>query len=231
MADRPYTLLSCGMSLDGYLDRPRRTAAGPVQRRRLRPGRRGARRVRRDPGGGHHDPQRRPAALSPVDRRRRADRLARGLAASPTKVTLTRSGRLDPGRAVLRDRRRRQAGLLPERGRARTAAAAGRARHRRRRRARRRPRAGRRGPVGARRQPADGRGRRHGQHAVPDRRPGRPAGPGRRTALRRRPAGQPVRAARRLPVDRAAPRHPGRGAPDRRRRPVALRPLDRFGNV
>ena len=40
MPERPYTLLSCGMSIDGYLDARHRRAAAAVQRRRPRPGRR-----------------------------------------------------------------------------------------------------------------------------------------------------------------------------------------------
>ena len=58
---RPYTLLSCSMSIDGYLDE-RDAAARAVERRRLRPRRRGARLVRRDHGRRGDRPQRQPAA-------------------------------------------------------------------------------------------------------------------------------------------------------------------------
>jgi 5-amino-6-(5-phosphoribosylamino)uracil reductase len=94
MADRPYTLLSCSMSLDGYLD------SSTVQRLALsndadfdrvdavRAGCDailvGANTIRND------DPR-----LLVRSAARRADRLARGLTASPTKVTVTRSGQLD----------------------------------------------------------------------------------------------------------------------------------------
>jgi 5-amino-6-(5-phosphoribosylamino)uracil reductase len=94
MADRPYTLLSCSMSLDGYLD------SSTVQRLALsndadfdrvdavRAGCDailvGANTIRND------DPR-----LLVKSAARRADRLARGLTASPTKVTMTRSGQLD----------------------------------------------------------------------------------------------------------------------------------------
>jgi 5-amino-6-(5-phosphoribosylamino)uracil reductase len=93
MADRPYTLLSCSMSLDGYLD------SSTVQRLALsndadfdrvdavRAGCDailvGANTIRND------DPR-----LLVRSAARRAERLARGLTASPTKVTMTRSGQL-----------------------------------------------------------------------------------------------------------------------------------------
>lgn len=94
MADRPYTLLSCGMSIDGYLD------AGTSARLLLSneadfdrvDGERaacdailvGASTIR------HDDP--RLLVRSPE---RRADRVARGLPPSPTKVTVTRRAELD----------------------------------------------------------------------------------------------------------------------------------------
>ena len=46
----PYTLLSCSMSIDGYLGSGGAKRLAALQRRRLRPGRRGPRLVRRDPG-------------------------------------------------------------------------------------------------------------------------------------------------------------------------------------
>ena len=50
MPDRPYILLSCGMSIDGYLDNASEPAAAAVQPGRPRAGGRGARGQRRDPG-------------------------------------------------------------------------------------------------------------------------------------------------------------------------------------
>lgn len=94
MADRPYTLLSCCVSLDGYLD------SGTVKRLALSNDADfdrvdsvradcdailvGANTIR------HDDPR-----LLVRSAARREERLARGLTASPCKVTLTRSGRLD----------------------------------------------------------------------------------------------------------------------------------------
>ena len=72
VAERPYTLLSCGMSIDGYLDSAGETAAAALQRGRLRPRRRRARRLRRDPGRRGHRPERQPAAAGA--RRRRDSR-------------------------------------------------------------------------------------------------------------------------------------------------------------
>ncbi len=96
MADRPYTLLSCSMSLDGYL-------AGPSRRRLLLSNDDdldrvdavrascdailvGAATVRND------NPRLVVRAQS-----RRDERLAAGLAASPAKVTVTGGALLDPG--------------------------------------------------------------------------------------------------------------------------------------
>lgn len=95
MADRPYTLLSCGVSLDGYLDRPttRRLAlSNEADFERVDAVRAssdailvGAATVR------HDDPR-----LLVRSEELRAERLARGLPVTPTKVTLTRRGDLDP---------------------------------------------------------------------------------------------------------------------------------------
>jgi 5-amino-6-(5-phosphoribosylamino)uracil reductase len=99
MADRPYTLLSCGMSIDGYLDscggsRLRLSNAADFDRvDEVRAGCDailvGAATVRND------NP--RLLVRSPA---RRAERTARGLPASPVKVTLTRSGDLAATAAV-----------------------------------------------------------------------------------------------------------------------------------
>lgn len=96
MAERPYTVLSCGMSLDGYIDDAaderlvlsndedldrvdaERCAADAILV--------GAATVRRD----------NPRLLVRCPARRRA-RIAEGRAPSPAKVTITGSGCLDPG--------------------------------------------------------------------------------------------------------------------------------------
>jgi 5-amino-6-(5-phosphoribosylamino)uracil reductase len=93
MADRPYTLLSCGMSIDGYLDtadaaRLRLSNDADFDRVDAERARCdailvGAATVRAD------NP--RLLVRSTV---RRAERVARGLPASPVKVTLTRRGDL-----------------------------------------------------------------------------------------------------------------------------------------
>ena len=94
MPDRPYTLLSCGMSIDGYLGRatPRRLElSNEADFDRVDAVRAscdaimvGAATVRND------NP--RLLVRSP---QRRAERLAKGLSPSPMKVTLTRRGDLD----------------------------------------------------------------------------------------------------------------------------------------
>jgi 5-amino-6-(5-phosphoribosylamino)uracil reductase len=98
VADRPYTLLSCSMSIDGYV-------AGATRNRLLLSNDEdfdrvddvrascdailiGAATVRND----------NPRLLVRAQSRREA-RIARGLPPTPTKVTVTRRGRLDPGAA------------------------------------------------------------------------------------------------------------------------------------
>lgn len=95
MADRPYTLLSCGMSLDGYLDTAterRLLLSNDADFDRVDSVRAGcdailvgAATVRKD----------NPRLLVRAPERRRA-RMARGQCPSPMKVTVTRQGRLDP---------------------------------------------------------------------------------------------------------------------------------------
>src|SRR4051812_35540224 len=95
MADRPYTLLSCGMSIDGYLDsadavRLRLSNAADFdrvdgERARCDAILVGAATVRND------NPR-----LLVRSAARRAQRVARGLPPSPVKVTVTRRGELDP---------------------------------------------------------------------------------------------------------------------------------------
>src|SRR3954466_15341140 len=102
MADRPYTLLSCGMSLDGYLDgvgegRLRLSNAEDFDRvDRVRAGVDailvGATTVRND------NPR-----LLVRDRDRRRQRVRCGLAEHPTKVTVTERGRLDPSSRFFAD--------------------------------------------------------------------------------------------------------------------------------
>jgi 5-amino-6-(5-phosphoribosylamino)uracil reductase len=95
MAERPYTLLSCGMSIDGYIDQAgaerlllsnaedldrvdaERAAADAILV--------GAATVRKD----------NPRLLVRAEHRRR-ERVARGLPPSPDKVTVTGSSYLDP---------------------------------------------------------------------------------------------------------------------------------------
>ena len=94
MAERPYTVLSCAVSLDGYLAGPAGEPlplSGPADLDRVDEVRAGcdavlvgATTVRRD------DP--RLLVRSPT---RRAARTARGLPASPLRVVVTRSGALD----------------------------------------------------------------------------------------------------------------------------------------
>jgi 5-amino-6-(5-phosphoribosylamino)uracil reductase len=98
VADRPYTLLSCGVSLDGYLDDgsgERLILSNEEDADRVDAVRAGcdailvgAATVRND------DPR-----LLVRSARRREARVAAGLPASPVKVTVTGGARLDPGRA------------------------------------------------------------------------------------------------------------------------------------
>ncbi len=96
MADRPYTLLSCGMSIDGYLDAAtdeRLLLSNEADLDRVDEVRAscdailvGATTVRND------DPR-----LLVRSRSRRDERVARGLPPSPTKVTVTCGAELDAG--------------------------------------------------------------------------------------------------------------------------------------
>jgi 5-amino-6-(5-phosphoribosylamino)uracil reductase len=99
MRDRPYTLLSCCVSLDGYLDdagRDRLVLSPAADLDRVDAERAGcdailvgAETVRRD------DPR-----LLVRSDGCRAARLSRGLPATPLRVTVTRSGDLDPGARI-----------------------------------------------------------------------------------------------------------------------------------
>jgi len=96
VADRPYTLLSCSMSIDGYIDAAtdeRLLLSNDADLDRVDAVRAtcdailvGAVTVRRD------NPR-----LLVRARARREERVARGLPPSPTKVTVTRRAQLDPG--------------------------------------------------------------------------------------------------------------------------------------
>jgi 5-amino-6-(5-phosphoribosylamino)uracil reductase len=96
MADRPYTLLSCGMSLDAYLDGPgqdRVLFSNDADFDRVDAVRAGcdailvgAATIRKD------DPR-----LLVRDPSRRSRRVARGQCSSPVKVTLTEHADLDTG--------------------------------------------------------------------------------------------------------------------------------------
>ncbi|MER7996820.1 RibD family protein [Micromonospora chalcea] len=96
MTTRPYVLLSCAMSIDGYIDdatTDRLLLSNDDDLDRVDATRAGcdailvgAATVRRD------DPR-----LLVRSERRRAERVARGLPPSPVKVTVTGSGDLDPG--------------------------------------------------------------------------------------------------------------------------------------
>ncbi|WP_285471301.1 dihydrofolate reductase family protein [Actinoplanes sp. NBRC 101535] len=98
MAERPYILLSCGMSLDGYLDdaSERRLLLSndadfdrvDEERSRVDAILVGASTIRQD------DPR-----LLVRSAQRRADRVARGEPADPVKVTVTGRGDLDPAAA------------------------------------------------------------------------------------------------------------------------------------
>jgi 5-amino-6-(5-phosphoribosylamino)uracil reductase len=93
--DLPYTLLSCSVSIDGYLDdatEQRLLLSNPADFDRVDAVRAqcdailvGARTIRRD------DPR-----LLVRSHARRGERVARGLPASPIKVTVTGRGDLDP---------------------------------------------------------------------------------------------------------------------------------------
>ncbi|SDJ03108.1 5-amino-6-(5-phosphoribosylamino)uracil reductase [Frankineae bacterium MT45] len=95
MAEVPYTLLSCGVSIDGYLDsatQPRLTLSNQADFDRVDEVRAGVDAILVGAATIRND-NCRLLVRSPA---RRAARVARGLASSPVKVTLTRRGDLDP---------------------------------------------------------------------------------------------------------------------------------------
>jgi 5-amino-6-(5-phosphoribosylamino)uracil reductase len=95
VANRPYTLLSCGVSLDGYLDCPttRRLAlSNDADFERVDAVRAGSDAILVGAATVRNDNPR----LLVRSAGNREDRVARGLTPSPAKVTVTASGRLDP---------------------------------------------------------------------------------------------------------------------------------------
>ncbi|WP_091107304.1 RibD family protein [Micromonospora citrea] len=95
MTDRPYVLLSCATSLDGYLDdasAQRLLLSNEADLDRVDEVRAGCDAILVGAGTVRRDDPR----LLVRSARRRAARLARGLSASPTKVTVTGCGDLDP---------------------------------------------------------------------------------------------------------------------------------------
>ncbi|GAB3596822.1 RibD family protein [Microbacterium tumbae] len=102
MSERPYVVLSCALSLDGYIDTatpPRLLLSNPADFDRVDELRAasdvilvGARTVRRD------DPRLRVRSAA-----RRRERVARSSSASPWKATITSSGDLDPRAAMFKD--------------------------------------------------------------------------------------------------------------------------------
>ncbi len=133
MPDRPYTLLEL-RPVDRRLPRQRGAAAPrAVQRRRLRPGRRRARLLRRDPGRRGHRADRQPAAAGALaGPPRRAD--GARAAAVADQGHRDRAGGARPRRRLLHRRRHREARLLrePPRGRRPLATRTGGDRRRRR---------------------------------------------------------------------------------------------------
>ncbi len=96
MADRPYTLLSCSMSLDGYLAGPSRTRlllSNDDDLDRVDAVRAGCDAILVGAATVRNDNPR----LVVRAEARRDQRLAAGLPASPAKVTVTGGGLLDPG--------------------------------------------------------------------------------------------------------------------------------------
>ena len=223
VAERPYTLLSCGMSIDGYLDSTAETRlvlSNAADLDRVDAVRAGCDAILVGAATVRNDNPR----LLVRAQTRQDERVTRGLPRSPMKVTVTGRAQLDACAEFFATGDSEKlvycaSAAVPE---ARPARARGD-------RCRRRPAGGHaaddRGPLRPRGEAADGRGRRDGAHAVPDRRPCRRAAPGRRTVLRRRLPGAAVRWRRPVPVEPRSARDARRGAPDRRRRAAAVRPL------
>jgi 5-amino-6-(5-phosphoribosylamino)uracil reductase len=96
VVERPYTLLSCGMSIDGYVDDTadeRLLLSNQADFDRVDDVRAGCDAILVGAGTVRHDNPR----LLVRSGDRRAQRVARGLPATPLKVTVTSSCELDPG--------------------------------------------------------------------------------------------------------------------------------------
>lgn len=96
MGERPYTVLSCGMSLDGYLDdgsAERLVLSNAADFDRVDAVRASSDAILVGAATVRHDNPR----LLVRSPSRRADRTSRGLPSTPVKVTVSRGGRLDPG--------------------------------------------------------------------------------------------------------------------------------------
>ena len=102
MADRPYTVLSCSMSIDGYIDganESRLLLSNESDFDRVDHVRAGVDAILVGATTIRNDNPR----LLVRDLRRRRDRLDRGLPEHPVKVTVTQRGRLDPSRRFFAD--------------------------------------------------------------------------------------------------------------------------------
>jgi 5-amino-6-(5-phosphoribosylamino)uracil reductase len=96
VVDRPYTLLSCGMSIDGYLDNAstrRLRLSNDADFDRVDAVRAGCDAILVGAATVRNDNPR----LLVRSEQRRCERVSRGLPASPTKVTVTTCADLDPG--------------------------------------------------------------------------------------------------------------------------------------
>jgi len=102
VADRPYTVLSCSMSIDGYIDganESRLLLSNESDFDRVDHVRAGVDAILVGATTIRNDNPR----LLVRDLRRRRDRLDRGLPEHPVKVTVTQRGRLDPSRRFFAD--------------------------------------------------------------------------------------------------------------------------------
>jgi 5-amino-6-(5-phosphoribosylamino)uracil reductase len=107
VADRPYTVLSCSMSIDGYIDganESRLLLSNESDFDRVDHVRAGVDAILVGATTIRNDNPR----LLVRDLRRRRDRLDRGLPEHPVKVTVTQRGRLDPSRRFFADDRSRK---------------------------------------------------------------------------------------------------------------------------
>ena len=102
MGDRPYTLLSCSMSIDGFIDgasESRLLLSNDLDFDRVDRVRAGVDAILVGATTVRNDNPR----LLVRDPERRRERIARGLPPSPVKVTLTSRGRLDPSSRFFAD--------------------------------------------------------------------------------------------------------------------------------